>query len=122
MGARQGLDSVGAAAGQLDADDALVGLVLYPFDKQSGLCAVDQLDHAVMAQEEVIGNLPDRRRLRPMAADREEQLVLGGRQPNLSGLVLTPSLEATQTITEGEQSGEVVVPQMSASCCHIVSR
>ena len=107
--------------GQLEADDPLIGLVRDPSDQTSSDGAVDELDHAVMTQEEVLSDLPDGRST-IVAAYREEQLVLRRGQADAPCLVLTPVKEATQAVTEGEQTGEVLVGQTSGSFIHIVSR
>ena len=59
--------------------------------------AVDQPHRAVVTQDEVVGDVADRRTGRiGMAPDREQQLVLGAGQAGRLGLLLAPAQEAPQ--------------------------
>ena len=65
---------------------------------------VHQADRAVVAQQQIVGHLADRR---PppvgVAADRQQQLVLGRRQPSRLGLLLAPAHETSQAGPEGQE-------------------
>jgi hypothetical protein len=122
VGAGEGLDPSLADWGEQQPHDPLVVVVVHALDEPGGDGAVHELDDAVMAQEQVVGDLADRRRAAAVAADCEEQLVLGRRQSDLLGLVLAPSLEAAQPVAEREQALEVLVSQLPTSCRHIGER
>ena len=68
---------LGAAGSEAQADDPVVVTVLTAADEPRGLGPVDQPDRAVMAQEQVLGHVADRRpTLIGMPSNGEEQLVL----------------------------------------------
>ena len=90
---------------QAQSDHAAVVLVLLALDQARGLCPVHQADGAVMAQEEIAGSVADGRPARVLvAADRQEELVLGGRQPGGFGLLGAPMEEPPEACPEQEQS------------------
>ncbi|MDQ1372990.1 MAG: hypothetical protein QOJ09_328 [Actinomycetota bacterium] len=99
------------------ADDPLVALVGDPVDEAGGRRSVDELDGTVVAQEQMGGNVSDRR-LAPVAADGKEELMLGRGEAGGLGLVLAPMQEATQSVAEPQQPLKVAV----AKGLHIVSR
>jgi uncharacterized protein YeaO (DUF488 family) len=69
---------------------------------------VHQLDHAVVAQQQVLGELGDRRILAPrVALDRDEKLVLGRGQADRARLRLAPVQEPAQARAERQQILEV---------------
>jgi hypothetical protein len=71
------LELGGLNRGERDVHDALVRCVGVAFDQAVSGGAIDQLDGAVVAQHQVVGQIADRRtRWVGMAADREQQLVL----------------------------------------------
>jgi len=121
VGAGERLDSLGTCRRQAKAHDPLVVVVVDALDEPTGDGAVDELDHAVVAQQQVVGDLSDRRR-RAVAAYREQELVLCAGQADGFGLLLAPPLEAAEPITEGEQSPEVLVTQALSSLRHIGTR
>jgi len=90
--------------------DPPVGRVGSPADDPRADRPVDELDHAVVAQEQVFREIAHR--WAPpvrVAAYREEELVLGTGQPRRLGLLLTPPLEATQAGPEAEEPGIVLI-------------
>ena len=90
---------------QAQADHAAVVLVLQALDQARGFRPVHQADGAVVAQEEVAGHVADGRPARVLvAADGQEELVLGGRQPGGFGLLGAPVQEPAQACPEQEQS------------------
>ena len=74
--------------GESHADHARVAVIGDPADQVRGLGAVDQLDGAVMAQQQVLGQFADRgRQLAWMALDRDQELVLDVSQARAPGLL-----------------------------------
>ena len=89
---------------QAQAYDPLVIGVGAAFHEARRGCAIDQSHCAVMAQEESVGNRADRWSERLVeAADRQQQLVLGGREAECGRLVFTPSGETTEGGSEREE-------------------
>jgi hypothetical protein len=92
---RERFELHGPYRGEAEADDPLVVLVAGAGHQSSLLGPVDEADGAVVAEKQVVGGLADGRASRVgVAANGEQQLVLGGREPSLSGLLLAPALEA----------------------------
>lgn len=94
MRARQGLDLATAGVGQPDPDDALVVDVLDTLHQTRGDGPIHELDDAVMPEQQVLGQLPNRRRP-TVAADCQKQLVLRTGQPHCPGLGLAPTQETS---------------------------
>jgi hypothetical protein len=95
---------LGAAGSELQPNDPVVVAVLKPADEPSALRPVDQADRAVMAQEQVLGHVADRRAAPiGMTSNGEQQLVLGRRDAGRLGLLLAPAQEAAEPGTELEQ-------------------
>ena len=91
--------------GQPQSDDAVVGGVGVSFDEPGHHRAVDEPDRAVMPQQQALGEVGHRGPLRfVMAANREEQLMVRGCDPDTRRLRLAPSLEASKAGAELEQS------------------
>jgi hypothetical protein len=105
----------------MEPDDALVLLVIHALDKSCRDGSIDQFDDAVVAQQQVICDVSDRRR-GTVASDGEQELVLRTGEPDGSRLLLAPVLEPTQAVPERQQTAEVPLPQSRASDSHIVSR
>lgn len=108
----ESLEPVGGVGGETDAHDAVVVLVASARDEARGIGAVDETDGGVMAQEQVVGDLADRRSpwIR-VAADGEQELMLGRRQPGGCRLLLAPAQEATQPGAQGEQLRVCLIAQ-----------
>jgi H+/Cl- antiporter ClcA/CBS domain-containing protein len=121
VSAGEGLDALEPRRGQAEADDALIVVVVHPSDEPGRDRTVDQFDDAVVPEEEVVGELTDRRRC-SVAPDGEQELMLRSGQTDGPSLLLAPAMEPPQAVAEGEQPSEVLVLQPSASSRHIVSR
>jgi hypothetical protein len=52
----------------------------------------------------VFGNIPNRRRVAGMPANREEQLVLGRSDAGIQGLLFAPVQKASQLVPEGQET------------------
>lgn len=86
----------------------------FPDHKASGDRAIDQLDHAVVPQEQVIGDVADRRTMRMLVtADREQELMLRRGQSSSRRLIRAPTQEPSQAVAEPEELGVLVVPDPS---------
>ncbi len=81
--------------------------------------AVDETDDTVVSQEEMICRVPDGGCSAWMSADGEEQLMLGGGDPSLEGVLLTPVEKAPQAVAEHEQLLVVRIRQVTR---HLVLR
>ncbi len=94
---------------ELHANDAGVLQVLAPAHETGGLRAVYQAHRAVALQQQVLGDIPDGRRQRPMVTlDRHKQLVLHMGKADRGGLLLAPALKAAQLESEGQVVLEVL--------------
>jgi hypothetical protein len=99
-----------AAIGETQAHDAEVVGVRAARDQSGLLGAVDEPHRAVGAQHEVPGDIADRWSvLIAVTADREQELVLGGRQAGGLGVLLAPAQEPAQAGAELEQPSVVIV-------------
>ena len=74
------------------ANDAMVATVRLSTDETGELGAVDELDNAVVAQEHMVGDVPDSG-VTAVSADREQQLILGRRDPGVDRLLFAPVQE-----------------------------
>jgi hypothetical protein len=98
-----------APAGQPDPDEPAVAGVGGSLHQASRLRAIDQLDRAVMPQQQVAREVSDRRRLGAgMALDRDQELMLDMSQPGLASLILAPPLEPAQAAAERQQVLEIL--------------
>jgi hypothetical protein len=98
------LEAAGAQPRQGQAHDPLVGLIRAAVQESRRFGSVDESDNAVGPQLKVLGHIAHGRRLRPrMAAHREQQLMVSGRQADGDGLLLAEPKEAAQPVTELEQ-------------------
>jgi hypothetical protein len=69
--------SLGAVGREREPDDAMLITVGGSLHEPRCLGSIDELNHAVMAQQQQVSDLADRRPFRAaVAADREHQLVL----------------------------------------------
>jgi hypothetical protein len=106
----EGVELARALAGEVQADHALVVGVGLASHQSGGLGAVDQFDGAVVAQQQVVGNVADRGSPTiGVAADGEQELMLPRGQAGCLGLLFAPSQEAAQSGTEAEKPLVVVV-------------
>lgn len=76
----------------------MIRRILPPEDEAGALGPVHKAHRAVMAQEEIPGNLPDGRPLRVgVAPDCQEELVLDRREAHALGLSFAPAQEPAQS-------------------------
>lgn len=98
-----------ALVGELHAHDPAVARIRATAHESPGFRAVHKLNGAVMAQEQISGEIADgRRRAVWMAFDRHKQLVLRMGQADRTSLVLTPVLETAQTDAKRQKVLEVL--------------
>ena len=101
---REGLESLVAVRGQPQSYQAVIVGVPDPFHEARRVRPVDEADGAVMPEKEVVRYLADRRSARiAVAAYRQEELVLRGREAGLLRLLLAPAHEATQARPQRQQ-------------------
>ena len=62
---------------------------------------IDQFDRAVVAEQQVGGNVTDGR-IADVPPDRQEQLVLGRGESGCARLILRPTLETAERVSEAE--------------------
>jgi hypothetical protein len=88
----------------------MVDRVDMPVDEPGMHRAVDEADRAVVMEQQRIGRIADRGSVAVwMAADREQQLMLRGRDADGRRLLLAPPEELTQSGSQIEQTSVVVV-------------
>ena len=118
VGGGEGGQAPGARRCQAHVHDPVIVAVWLAADEPGPLGPVDELDHGVVAQEEVVGQITDRRTA-VVAAHGEQELVLGRGQPGRLRLLLAPAEEAAQTVTEAEETPVLGVVEVHT---HIVPR
>ena len=108
--------------GEAQVDNSLVAPVGMAPDEAGGFRPVDQLDRAVVPEQEGLGDLPDGRTFPArVPPDREQQLVLRRREADGYRLCLAPAQEAAQAGPELEQTCVVLVGKIEGHI-YIVSR
>jgi hypothetical protein len=101
---------VGPASGDPQVHDALIVRVAFSAYETGGHSPINQLGHAVVAQQQRVGDVTDRRTaLLRAPSHREEELVLRRCQTLGSGLLLAPVQEPAQVGAEAEEVLVVVV-------------
>jgi len=109
----------GAGLGQPQPHDPLVVTVGDPAHEPGVGRAIDQPDRAVVAHEESVGDVTDRRPAPiRVAPHRQQQLVLGGRQTLRAGLLFTPSQKATEGGTHLEELAVLRVGEVTGRFGH----
>lgn len=98
-----------ATAGQLQPDNSVVGRIHVACDQPRQLGTVDEAHHAVVAQQQVIGDIADGGGAPGMPAYREEQLILRGRDAGGNGLLFAPVHEAPELIAKGQEPLVILV-------------
>lgn len=100
------LEPARALVRESQADGAQVVRVRSARDEPGSLGAIDQPDGAVVAQQEMVGDVADGRAARVgVTADGEQQLVLRGRQPGRMGLPFAPAQKPAQARAKVEEPG-----------------
>ena len=99
MRLRQRLEQLAAGVGEAYLLPPLVRRIGGAAHEAGRVGAVDQLDHRVVPELKRIGDVADDgRSITPMAADREEQLVLRGRGAGAACGILREALEDPQRV------------------------
>lgn len=112
MGLGQGVEPLVAEAGEGEADEALVVDVPPALDEAEVLRPVHEPHGAVVADEEVPGDVGDRRPpVVGVPPDGQEQLVLGRRHVEPGGLLFAEAAEAAQGDPKFQDPGELLVGQ-----------
>src|SRR5262245_46403436 len=112
MAAAERLHSFCARYRQPHAHGALIVRVSVAPDKSHRLDPVDQPDGAVVTDEQISGEIGDRRPERiGMAPYGDQQLMLRSRQARFGGGLFTPIEEAPQRDAEPQQLLELAVRQ-----------
>jgi hypothetical protein len=101
-------DQLVASLGELNPGHPGVAGIRGAADEAGRLGAVHETHRTVALQQQVFGDLADRRRLGArMALDRNQELMLDVRQAGCACLVFAPPLEAPQRDPERQQVLEV---------------
>lgn len=110
MLAREPLEAARSYPRQRHTHHPVVVGIPAPADEAAGLGAIDQLDHAVVAQQELRREVAHRRIAGSgAAADGQEQLVLRGGEPGFGGSLVGPAEVAPQAGAEHQEALVVVV-------------
>lgn len=123
MESRERFEAGGAVVGEAQPDHAVIGLAAGSLHEAGRLGTVDQADGAVVAQEQVVGDLTHGGAFGVVVApDGQQQLVLGGSQPGDLGLMGAPAFEVAEPGAQGEQPGVGDVRKRHSYQDNIVSR
>lgn len=110
MGRGQPIEHQSASRREHEVNHATVVGIEMSTHEPGQLSSVDELDDAVMTHEQVLGQFADRGRgWSGMTPDRQQQLMLLGRDPNRSCLLLAPFQKASQRDTDVEQLPILIV-------------
>jgi hypothetical protein len=103
---RGGEDRKVSCAGVREAepDDSVVGRIDASLNQSGQLGTVDETHDTVVPQQEVVGELADGRCAAGVPADREQQLILRGRDAGVEGLLFAPMQEASELVTERQEA------------------
>jgi hypothetical protein len=103
--------------GELHPDHAGVGRIGPAAHEAGRLRPVHEFHHAVMAKQQVAGEIADGRRSRArMTLDRDQQLVLDMGQAHRASLIFAPSLKAAQADAKGEKVLKVLAGWLGQGC------
>lgn len=98
--------SLGALNGQTQTHHPMVIVVSGPSDQTRGVGTVDEADGAVVQKEQVVSDLANSRATGiAVSPYRQQQLMLGRREPRSTSLALAPTLEMAKPGPQGQQSG-----------------
>lgn len=101
-----------ASGGEPDPCDTAVRWVRVTFHESGSGCAVHQLDHAVVPQQQVFGEVGDSGPLAvPVPLDCHQQLVLAGSEASPARLGLAPVHETAQAGAERQKVLEIILSQ-----------
>src|SRR5581483_3707222 len=100
--------------GQPESNEALIFVVSGPSHEPEFLGPADEADGAVMTNQQVVGNVGDRRAARiAVTSDGDEKLMLRGGQSDRRRLGLAPMAELPQRHPELEELRELLVRQLA---------
>jgi len=103
-----------AFVGELNPYHPGVVVVLPSADESAGLRPVHETHGAMALQQQVVGKLPDRRRLRTWVPFyRHQQLMLGRGEAHGARLLLAPPQEAPQGDTKAQVMPEVLIGRLN---------
>jgi hypothetical protein len=97
-----------SGCGEAEADDPLILRIAGPLHQAGAHGPIDQLDGAVVAQQQVLGDIADRRRA-TVSPDGEEELMLRSGDPDRLRLLLAPPQEAAEPVTKAQEALEVAL-------------
>jgi hypothetical protein len=103
---RKHFQSLGALNGEMQTHHPMVVVVSGPSDQTRRVGTVDETDGAVVQEEQVVSDLSNGRATRiTVSSYRQEQLMLGRREPRGTSLALAPTLEMAKPGPQGQQTG-----------------
>jgi hypothetical protein len=109
----EGPDAVLPGGGQLQPDDSPVDRICSSGHEAESFHSTDQFNDTVMAYQQVLRGLGDRRApIVEVAFNCQQQLVLAVGKPHAGSLRFAPPVEAAQRGAECKQSGEIKVGQL----------
>ncbi len=111
-----------AGSSQAQSNQTMIVAVGSALDERGRLGPVDESDHAVVAEQEVVGHLADGRRAARVSAHREQQLVLRGRDAGVDRLLLAPVQELPELVAELEQPAILGLAHAPGRAAHEVYR
>jgi hypothetical protein len=98
--------SLGSLFGEMQTHHPMVIVVSSPSDQTRRVSTVDEADGAVVQKEQVVSDLANSRATRiTVSPYRQQQLMLGRREPRSTSLALAPTLEMAKPGPQGQQSG-----------------
>jgi hypothetical protein len=98
-------EATGTEVREVQPHEPVIVVVDSAPNEPCGFGPIDEPNGAVMSKQQRLGHIADRRAARlPTSTDRQEELMLGRRQPYCNGLFLAPVQEATQTGAELEEA------------------
>jgi chloride channel protein, CIC family len=104
-----------AECSQAQSDDTLVAPVRPAADQPGGFGTVDELDGAVVPEQQCFGNVTDGRSAPPLLTpDREQELMLCRCEANRHGLFFAPVQEAAEASAERKEALVVGVTKISS--------
>ncbi len=106
---------VGALVRESQPDHASILGILDPLDQAQRTYPLRELDRAVVLQQQIPGNVTDRRSAGIIvAADGQQKLVMSRRQPDDLGLLLAPVQVLAQTRPQPQETLVIRVLQLKS--------